>query len=163
MFTRDVIFPSFPATAPTARNATLRPQHSPHFDSRHSRMASHVPFLAVRPNEQFSTEINAREFATPFNSITTSSAPNMDSSEAPILSRVTPASASRIPAALRFVLVCFSSFALSALLYTLSVDWAGYELAAVSRDFTGQWQTGMVVARKMTELSVAWYAGYDCM
>lgn len=129
-------------------------------------MASHVPFLAVRPDEQFDTDIKTRASSST-NGMPRSSNPSRigamdprDAPEAPPIGRVPPAS--KLPAAIRFPLVCLLSLSLSTLFYSLVADWAGVELAAVSRDLTDEWQIGALFAWKFAELSIAWYAGYDC-
>ena len=116
-------------------------------------MASHVPFLAVRPDDQFSPDIKTRDFAAPVNGIATSAMEN-----API--RAT--SASRIPAPLRYALIGVLSLGLNTVAYTLTAEWAGVELAAVSRDSTEDWRIWVPVAWKLVELTFAGWSGYDC-
>jgi hypothetical protein len=62
----------------------------------------------------------------------------------------------------RFPLVVLITFFLSALLNSLSAEITGPELAAVSRNLTEGWQIGGMVAFKLAELAIAWYACYDC-
>jgi hypothetical protein len=62
----------------------------------------------------------------------------------------------------RFPLVVLTSLGLNAFLYSVAADYTGPELAAVSRPLTGEWQIGALVAWKLAELSIAWYACYDC-
>lgn len=69
---------------------------------------------------------------------------------------------SKIPGWVRFPLVVLTSFSLSATLYSVAADYTGPELAAVSRNLTETWQIGVMVAWKLAELSIAWYACYDC-
>lgn len=69
---------------------------------------------------------------------------------------------SRLPAAVRFPLVVLTSLGLSATLHSLTSDITGPELAAVSRPLTEGWQIGALTAWKLAELSIAWYACYDC-
>jgi hypothetical protein len=123
-------------------------------------MASHVPFLALRPDEQFSTDVKARDFATVNGNILTPDTAVMDASEAPLLPRVPPAS--KLPSWVRFPLVVLLSTSLSTLFYTFVADYAGYELAAISREVKGETQVAILVAWKFTELATAWNAGYDC-
>ncbi|RMY92996.1 hypothetical protein D0862_09339 [Hortaea werneckii] len=136
-----------------ARHKLRYPFHNPRARHSHTRpMASHVPFLAVRPDDQFSADIKTRDFAAPVNGIAT---PAMEN--API--RVT--SASRIPAPLRYALICVLSLGLNAVAYTLTAEWAGVELAAVSPDSTEDWRVWVPVAWKLVELTFAGWSGYD--
>ncbi|KAI7116272.1 hypothetical protein KC337_g16580, partial [Hortaea werneckii] len=120
-------------------------------------MASHVPFLAVRPDDQFSADIKTRDFAAPVNDIATSSWPTTAMENAPIRAP----SASRIPAPLRYALICVLSLGFSTVAYTLTAEWAGVELAAVSRDSTEEWRVVLPVAWKLVELTFAGWSGYD--
>ncbi|KAK5136409.1 hypothetical protein LTR08_003535 [Meristemomyces frigidus] len=128
-------------------------------------MASHVPLLAVRPDEQsaFDTDmVKTRDFGATNGLMSPPSTMDDDFAEgpeAPMLPRVPPAT--RLPAAVRFPLVVLLSLSLSTLFYSLTADWIGVELAAISRTVEDEWQVGTVVAWKLAELSVAWYAGYD--
>lgn len=111
-------------------------------------MASHVPFLAVRPDNQFSTDI--------------ASAPSppsaMDSlPEPPIAPTVT-----RIPHVVRFPAACALSLGLSALLHSFTSSITGLELATASRDATETWQVATLLGWKVVQLASAWMAGYDC-
>jgi hypothetical protein len=111
-------------------------------------MASHVPFLAVRPNEQFDTDVKTRDFVeTPL--------ATMDPTEAPL------PSPSRLPAWLRLPLVVVSSLTISAFAYSALADLTGLELAAVSRDLTAEWQVAAVVGWKVVSLILAFSSGYD--
>lgn len=145
------------------RNTFLRPkntacEHCRYLSTPAYPMASHVPFLAVRPDEQFSTEIKTRDFA---NSLLNPGPAIMDAPEAPsALPR--PPAVSRLPAFVRFPFVCIISFSLHAFLYTVTRDVAGFELAAVSRDATDDWQVATIVGWKVVALAGAFYAGYDC-
>lgn len=142
-------------------------------------MASHVPFLAVRPDDQFSSEVKTHDFAGASNSILPSSPSRILSNltgsarAIPGLTNMDPAAAtdaphapvmpaSRLPSWIKFPLLCLIGLALSTLLYSLVADWAGFELAAVSRDVTDEWHIAALVAWKFGELSVGWAAGYDC-
>ncbi|KAK3073179.1 hypothetical protein LTR53_005467 [Teratosphaeriaceae sp. CCFEE 6253] len=113
---------------------------------------SHVPFLAVRPNDQFSSDVKPNGGIDRDTDTTTAA-----------LARAMPRAppASRLPAWVRFPLVCILSLALSTLLYTVTAEFSGYELAAVSREANEEWQVGALLTRKLVELSTAWYAGYD--
>jgi len=128
-------------------------------------MSSHVPFLAVRPDENFNSDMKSQDFAdTNGFPPSSSDAPMMDLADAPEAPHLTrmPA-ASRMPAFIRFPLVVLLSFALSTLFYSLVADFAGFELAAVSKELTDEWQVALLLGWKFSELCVAWYAGYDCM
>lgn len=74
----------------------------------------------------------------------------------------TKSGVARLPAVVRFPLAVLASFGLSAILYSLTSELTGPGLAAVSRDLTEGWQIGAMVAWKLAELSIAWYACYDC-
>ena len=119
-------------------------------------MASHVPFLAVRPDDQFSTEVKARDFA-------------MDTIVAPIdspppLTRAPRTqAASRVPVYLRLPLIIAISLGLSTLLRSFVADISGFQFAPASRDATHQPElVAALLGWKVIELSVAWVAGYDC-
>lgn len=114
-------------------------------------MASHVPFLAVRPNEQFDTEVKTRDFAS-------HPAAPLDPTDIPMPS---PPSPSRLPAWLRLPLVVLSSLAISAFAYSALADITGLELAKVSRDLTSEWEVAAVVAWKVVSLVLAFASGYD--
>jgi hypothetical protein len=62
----------------------------------------------------------------------------------------------------RFPTACVLSLGLSSLLYSVAANVTGPELAAVSRNLTANWHIGAMLAWKVSELSIAWYAGYDC-
>lgn len=113
-------------------------------------MSSHVPFLALRPDDQFSAEVKTRDFAHQ------PSATTMDPTELPV-----PAP-SRLPSFLRLPLVVVSSLTISAFAYSALADLTGLELAAVSRDLTAEWQVAAVVGWKLVSLLVAFSSGYDC-
>lgn len=108
-------------------------------------MASHAARLAVRPDDQFSTEVKPRDLAN-----------NIDNIAA------MPAPSAWIPAPLRFPAAVLMTFSLSSLLLTLSAPVTGPELAAVSRNLTTGWHIAAMVAWKVAELGIAWYACYDC-
>ncbi|KAK5109194.1 hypothetical protein LTR62_007279 [Meristemomyces frigidus] len=127
-------------------------------------MASHVPFLAVRPNDQFSSdptssqdsqlsEAAKRDLLDP---IADMDAPPIQSPRA-----ARAPAASRLPAFVRFPMVVIISLALSTFFNTLIADFTGYELAAVSRDVTSESQIATLMAWKLVELGFAWWAGYD--
>lgn len=108
-------------------------------------MASHVARLSVRPDDQFSTEVKSIDPASIDGALTMPSHPS-----------------TWIPAQLRFPAAVLTTFSLSSLLLTLSASVTGPELAAVSRDLTGGWQIAAMIAWKLAELGLAWYACYDC-
>ena len=123
-------------------------------------MASHVPFLAVRPDDQFSTEIRPRDILAGANAID----PTVPMDAPPPLTLAPPKTVvSRVPRNLRFPLICLISFALSFGLHTVTSELSGYQLASASRHATENWQIGALVAWKVIELFTAWSAGYDCM
>lgn len=123
-------------------------------------MASHVPFLAVRPDDQFSTDIKTSAAAT-----TNAIAPSvgMDPLDSPpALTRAPPTQeATRLPAAIRFPLVCVLSFTLSTLLHSLTSNFSGFQLATASKDLTDSWHIGLFLGWKIVELGIGWIAGYD--
>ena len=122
-------------------------------------MSSHVPFLAVRPDDQFSTEIKPRDILSA-NAID----PTVPMDAPPPLTPAPPKTAvARVPRHLRFPLICVISFGLSFGLHTLTSEISGYQLASASRHATENWQIGALVAWKLIELFVAWSAGYDCV
>ena len=114
-------------------------------------MASHVPFLAVRPNEQFDTEVKTRDFAS--EPVATLDPLEMEAPELP--------SPSRLPGWLRLPLVVVSSLAISAFAYSALADLTGLELAAVSRDLTSDGEVAAVVSWKVISLVLAFSSGYD--
>ena len=116
-------------------------------------MASHVPFLAVRPDDQFSSEVKTRDWAL------TNDDAAMEGTEAPIVSLP---HASRLPSWVRFPLVTILSLVISAGLYTVVSDWSGLEMASVSRDLHDEWQVAAVLGWKVISLASAWMSGYDC-
>ncbi|KAK4552511.1 hypothetical protein LTR86_010355 [Recurvomyces mirabilis] len=121
-------------------------------------MASHVPFLAVRPDEQFSDEVvKTRDFAS--SSLLDRINADANAMDAPALPQMPPAT--RLPSWVRFPMVVVISLALSAFLNTLIADFTGYELAAVSREVTEQGQIAALMGWKLVELGTAWAAGYD--
>lgn len=159
-------------------------------------MASHVPFLAVRPNEQFAPEVKTHDFgsassatdSTTSHRRTRSSATKSTThSAAAKVSSAASATATRaetalqraapggggvraglararrgVPRALRFPLVCAASLGLRLALYSAVADWAGLQLASVSRELGHDWQVGAVLGWKVLELAGAWWAEYEC-
>ena len=109
-------------------------------------MASHVPFLAIRPDQQFSPDVNTRA--------------QMDPAQEEILP--TPPAPSRLPGWVRLPLLVVSSLSISAFAYSALSEITGLELAAVSRDLTQEWQVAAVVGWKLVSLLVAFSSGYDC-
>jgi len=128
------------------------------FRNSTSDMASHVPFLAVRPDDQFSSKIKKCDFSTR-KGISSSA---MDAPEAPYLPHAPAIPVARLPAAVRFFLVCVLSLTFSTLCYSLASEYAGYELAAVSRTITDDRHVSALLGWKFLELSFAWYAGHKC-
>lgn len=129
-------------------------------------MSSHVPFLAVRPDDQFSTEVKrtARTSITKSSSASTNAiapAQPMDSPP-PLTSAPRTYAASRIPSVIRFPLLVILSFALATTLHTLAAGVHGLSLATASRSLQEPWQIGTLLGWKVLELLVAWVAGYDC-
>jgi hypothetical protein len=124
-------------------------------------MSSHVPFLAVRPDDQFSTEVKktARNVIKP-----NSPPPAQPMDSPPPLTRAPPRTyaASRIPSAVRFPLLVVLSFALSTLLHTITADYAGIQLASASRSLQEPYQIGALLGWRVVEMLLAWVAGYDC-
>ncbi|KAK3638279.1 hypothetical protein LTR22_017921 [Elasticomyces elasticus] len=122
-------------------------------------MASHVPFLAVRPDDQLSnTSTRARDGrdamekpTTRANARTTTTTARTDA----------PAAATSLPAPIRFILVCLLNFALSTVLYSLTSGIVGYELGAVAR-VPDETHIAALFTWMFVELGGAWYAHYDC-
>lgn len=110
-----------------------------------------MPFLAVRPDEQFSTDIKTRD---------TAAADSILADMATPATRAAPTS--RIPSWLQFPLIVLASLSLSSVLNSLSAGFTGPELAAVSRDLTEGWHIAVMLGWKVAELGIAWYACYDC-
>ena len=130
-----------------------------HTSSYFASMSSHVPFLAVRPNDQFSTEVTPRKAAQ-----TNAVIPSSPMDSPPPLTPAPPTrTASKIPEVIRFPLVVIVSLSLSTLLHTLTAEISGFQLATASRALTEPWQIATLLGWKVVELFVAWTAGYDCM
>jgi hypothetical protein len=134
-------------------------------------MSSHVPFLAVRPDEQFSTEIKSHKKSSSKSSIGTAVAnavaasPVSQTMESP--PPLTPApkvkEVSRIPRHLRFPLLCVVSFSLSTLVHTLLADVTGVQIAAASRAAHSSYEISALLGWRVLGLFLAWSVGYDCM
>lgn len=122
------------------------------FTTYFDRMSSHVPFLAVRPNEQFSTD----PVEAPSGVLV------MDKRLVSIDHSAPSKIASRIPSVLRFPLAVISSLGLSALFYTLVANYAGFELAAPARDATESWNVAYFLGWRIVALGFAWFTGLDC-
>ncbi|KAK4635760.1 hypothetical protein CLAFUW4_01833 [Fulvia fulva] len=124
-------------------------------------MASHVPILAVQPDDHHRADAKTR------NSAAINGLPTRDSNIQPAMAPAADdtvrvrAPAQKIPSALRLPLVALTSLSLSSILYSGVSGFAGPELAAVSRDLTSAWHIGAMVLWKLSELSIAWYACYD--
>lgn len=72
-----------------------------------------------------------------------------------------PRHRSRVPAFVRFPLAVVMSLGLSAALYSFVPELTGYDLAAVSRSLNEPWQIGALLAWKVSEVLMAWLAGFD--
>ncbi|KAK3654391.1 hypothetical protein LTR56_004021 [Elasticomyces elasticus] len=120
-------------------------------------MASHVPFLAVRPDDQLSnTNTRARDGRDTMEKPTTrANARTTTTARADA-----PAAATSLPAPVRFILVCLLNFALSTVLYSLTSGIVGYELGAVAR-VPDETHIAALFAWMFVELGGAWYAHYD--
>lgn len=115
-------------------------------------MASHVPFLAISPDNQFSSEVARTRSVSTADKVAVA----MDDP-----SRF-PYQVSRVPSVIRFPLVVLVSLSLSTLLHTFTAEFAGFQLATASKDATENWQVGALMGWKLLELFTAWNAGYDC-
>lgn len=139
-------------------------------------MASHVPFLAVRSDATSKGDAKSRD-STGTNASTTGSRRGRASSTAKssaskaaatVKSTAKKAEKEVVSTArftgnlLRLPLVIILSLALHLAAYTLVSDWAGLELASVSRELKQDWQVAAVFAWKVIELIGIWYAGYGC-
>lgn len=70
----------------------------------------------------------------------------------------------KVPTALRFPLCAILSLALSSLVYGVLAGYEGTaaaELAGVSRKLEGWAAVGGVLSWRVSELALAWFAGYD--
>lgn len=70
--------------------------------------------------------------------------------------------ADRFPSYIKFPALVIVSLSLSAAIHTASSTLIGHELGSVSRELTQEWQIGVMVAWKLSELAGAWYLRYDC-
>ncbi|KXT09441.1 hypothetical protein AC579_5984 [Pseudocercospora musae] len=116
-------------------------------------MTSHVPFLAVRPDAQYSSEITTRDFADTNGIIDMQTARGAPAQAAQ--------AASHVPTLIKFPLLVLLTFSLSSLLYSLVADFTGPELASVSRDLSAGWHIAVMVGWKLVELGIAWYMRFD--
>nr|POE80170.1 hypothetical protein CFP56_79540 [Quercus suber] len=82
----------------------------------------------------------------------------METPDAPALRRVSP---SRLSPYIRRPVACALTLVLSGGLYSAFAQFAGGELAAVSRVRDQDWEIGASLAFKLAGPLVAWYAGYD--
>ncbi|QIW95804.1 hypothetical protein AMS68_001322 [Peltaster fructicola] len=123
-------------------------------------MASHVPFLAVRPEEQASPEIKLRDTTKPRRSSKATKAQTVVKKAEEEVKK-TARKARNFLDHLRFPLVLILSLSLRLAAYTLVAEWAGLELASVSRDLRKDWQVGAVLTWKVLELIGVWWAEYD--
>ncbi|KAK3713072.1 hypothetical protein LTR37_008757 [Vermiconidia calcicola] len=122
-------------------------------------MSSHVPFLAVRPDDQFDTDVKKTPRIP--RSLRANASPSSKRMDSPPPLTPRTYAASRIPAAIRFPLVLILSFSLSTLLHSLAAEYTGLQLASASRALDQDWQIATLVGWKVTELTTAWIAGYD--
>jgi hypothetical protein len=143
-------------------HVAFQPKTSPVNNRATDHMSSHVPFLAVRPDEQFSTEVKPKKAGK--SSVVNAVPPSQTMESPPPL---TPApnvkEVSRIPANLRFPLLCLLSFSLSTLFHTLTADITGIQIATASRAANSNWEISALLGWRAFELFAAWSAGYDCM
>ena len=131
---------------------------------------SHVPFLAVRPDNQFesdaTSDVKRRDFGDTngslINNITAAAMDEDHTADAPEAPYVPTMPVERLPTWVRFPIVCLISFSVSMMAYTVVADWTGYELAAVSRAVTADEYVAVFVAWRVAVLAMGWYAGYDC-
>ena len=115
-------------------------------------MASHVPFLAVRPDDQFSSEFQANPVDP------------TESPASPLLEHARPTTnVLRMPGAVQLPLVCALSYGLSTWLRIDTAGISGYQYASASKDVTEAWQIGALLGWKLVQLVGTWYAGYGCM
>lgn len=123
-------------------------------------MASHVPFLAVRPDDQFSTEVKSR-VSDLKNAMETTTAP-LDSPPALTRAPRTPV-ASRVPKYLRLPLVIALSFGINTVLRSFTAEISGFQYAPASRDASERPELVVgLLGYKVLEMFIAWVAGYDC-
>lgn len=116
---------------------------------------SHLPFVVVAPESGFP---DTDALLAPSDLRDT---PAVSSS--PVMSTKKGSSATRLPGWIRFPLATLLSLGLSATLYSVVPEVAGFELATVSRSLNEPWHIGALLGWKVLELAVAWGAGYDCM
>ncbi|KAK4941727.1 hypothetical protein LTR66_014776 [Elasticomyces elasticus] len=83
------------------------------------------------------------------------------STTTPHVVRPRPTTVSRMPEWLKFPLVVALSLGSSTVAYSLIADLTGYQLAAVSRQVDDTARILALVAWKVLELGIAWWAGYD--
>ena len=123
-------------------------------------MASHVPFLAVRPDDQFSAEVKSR--VSDVVKKMDATAP-LDSP--PALTRAPQTQvASRIPKYLRLPLVIALSLGINTILRSFTAEISGFQYAPASRDASERPElVAALLGYKVVEMFMAWGAGYDCM
>ncbi|KAK5165897.1 uncharacterized protein LTR77_008821 [Saxophila tyrrhenica] len=125
-------------------------------------MSSHVPFLTVRPDDQFSSAVKrtARDVTR-----SNTSPPQEPMDSPPHLTPAPPRTyaASRLPSAVRFPLLVMLSFSLSTLIHTFTAEWSGLQLATASRKLDDPLQIAGVLGWKVVQLGVGWVAGYDLL
>jgi len=62
---------------------------------------------------------------------------------------------------LRFPLIVVISLVTAALTNTVAAEFTGLQFETVSRVFNQEWEAGLVLAWKVLELGLAWFAGFD--
>lgn len=128
-------------------------------------MASHVPFAVIRTSDNDNLKSSAQGTYLNYRS-NDDDDDAMASYAAPPGYRpapTQPSAASRLPWFAKLPLAIVMSLTLNTVLYTALADFAGYELAAVSRTYTENWQVAGLLGWKVTEVTLGWWAGYDCM
>ena len=124
-------------------------------------MSSHVPFLAVRPDDQFSSDVKPKKPSKSSVANAVALSQSMDSPP-PLTPAPKVKEVARIPASLRFPILCLLSFSLSTLFHTLTADITGIQLATASRAAHSPWEISVLLGWRLFGLLTAWVAGYDC-
>jgi hypothetical protein len=124
-------------------------------------MSSHVPFLAVRPDDQFSSDVKPKKPSKSSAANAVALSQSMDSPP-PLTPAPKVKEVARIPANLRFPVLCLLSFSLSTLFHTLTADITGIQLATASRAAHSPWEISVLLGWRLFGLLAAWVAGYDC-
>lgn len=121
---------------------------------------SHVPFAV--PHDSFFEKptLGADDLRTSSDVTASSISPTTN-----LANKMAVTSASqqnRLPVWLAFPLTVIIRFGLSAGLYGFVPEFAGYELATVSRSLNEPWQIGSFLAWRAAEIGIAFFAGLDC-